>query len=263
MAPGLTLISGFFDGDNGVQLIRPDGSVVNRWRMRFYDIFSDVSHIAVPGWVPQTNWNVELHGIIVLPDGSLIFNFETAGLVKMDRCGTVQWTLPRMTHHSVEQSEDGAFWVPAYRYVADKSPYPGLVAPYAEDTILKVSSDGRVLKEISSEEILFKNDMQGVLIDFYSSGVTRKDLLTGHELLHPNDVEELPTDRAHAFPQFAAGDLLVSLRYVNLIMVVDPDSLKVKSHQIGPWLLSMIPTSSPMDKSPSLILRRDNDKSDW
>ena len=51
-----------------------------------------------------------------------------------------------------------------------------------------------------------------------------------------NSVEELSPEMAAHFPQFAAGDLLMSLRNPNLIMVVDPVARKIKWHQTGPWM---------------------------
>ena len=41
---------------------------------------------------------------------------------------------------------------------------------------------------------------------------------------------------AGAFPTFRAGDLAISLRTHNLVLVVDPRNWRVKWHQTGPWL---------------------------
>ena len=49
------------------------------------------------------------------------------------------------------------------------------------------------------------------------------------------DVEELGPELADAFPQFAVGDLLVSMRSLNLIAVLDGSTHDVKWWQIGPW----------------------------
>lgn len=229
-APGLTLVSGFFDGGNELRLIRLDGSIVRRWPARFTDIFPNQTHIAPAQTVPKGNWNVEVHGSLALPDGSVVFNFEYAGIVKLDRCGRVQWTVPRMTHHSVEPSEDGGFWVSSRRYVQGTSPFPEFTPPYHEETLMKVSATGTVLDEISVLGVLFKNDLQGSLFATSPLGQLPADFP------HLNDVKELSSTRASRFPQFAAGDVLVSLRALNMLMVVDPRTQKVKWHQVGRWI---------------------------
>ena len=55
------------------------------------------------------------------------------------------------------------------------------------------------------------------------------------ELVHSNKVGELPGEIADAFPMFDAGDLVVSLRFKNMIFVIDRETWTVKWHQTGPW----------------------------
>jgi hypothetical protein len=245
--PGLTFISSFFpDGDNEMRLMRLDGSIVNRWPVRLFKIFPNRDHIE-ERFRPQSEWNVHTHGALALPDGSIVFTFEGFGTVKLDRCGAVLWTLPRMTHHSLESSQDGGFWIPAGKLVKENSPFPLLKPPYNQDLILKVSADGKVVDEISILDVMFKNGLGPFL---FSNGLPGVQLATtegfaGVDPTHLNDVEELTSEMASSFPQFRSGDLLLSLRNLNMIMVIDPVTKKVKWHQTGPWLKQHDPDFQP------------------
>jgi hypothetical protein len=226
-------MSGFFENGNQLRLIERDGAVVAKWPVNFYDIFEDDTHIKRK---PKTNWNTDTHGALVLPDGSVVFNFEYCGLVKLDRYGNVVWKLKRETHHSVELSEKGGFWVPCRRHYAEgkKSPFPPFYTPFSEDTILYISQDGKILKEISVPGLFMKNDLETLLT------VTGHDIILDkkwdQEILHLNKVGELSSDIAKDFPMFKAGDLALSIRESNLVMVIDPDTQKVKWWRIGPWI---------------------------
>jgi hypothetical protein len=224
--PGLTMLAGFFDGGNQIRMVRLDGSVVHKWPVAYFDEFSSTDHIQPADQAPKTNWNAAVHGSLALPDGSIVFNFTYKGTVKLDRCGKTQWTIARMTHHSVNRSADGTFWIPSSRYIASTTTFPNLRPPFVEDTILKVSERGEILTEISIEETLFKNNLQGMLLWKRGTG----------DITHVNDVEELTPELAPHFPMFAAGDLLVSMRMQHMIFVMDPKTLAVKWTQIGPWI---------------------------
>ncbi|MGI9356149.1 MAG: arylsulfotransferase family protein [Rhizobiaceae bacterium] len=231
-APGVTLLAAFHKGGNGLRLIGPEGNVINYWPVNYRDIWGDSRHIEPSSERPATDWNVDIESVLALPDGSVIFSFGQGGLVKMDRCGELEWKVPRMTHHSIERAEGGGFWVPGRRYVTGKSEFPPLITPYFEEQILRISEDGKVLQEISLPGLFYKNGMQAILLASGKGVVANTD----PELTHLNDVEELTSELAQQFPQFAAGDLIVSMRDFNLVLIMDPRTEKIKWYQTGPWL---------------------------
>lgn len=56
-----------------------------------------------------------------------------------------------------------------------------------------------------------------------------------------NDVEPLSSSLADEYPLFEAGDLLLSLRNLDLVLVVDPDTRRVKWHADDPFLMQHDP----------------------
>lgn len=237
----LVLMAGLFENGNQLRLVRRDGSVVARWPVRFSELLPTTDHMRDP---PATDWNVDTHGALALPDGSVVFNFEYAGLVKLDRCGRVAWTLAHPTHHSVERAEGGGFWVPGQRHVPEGTwrlpPFP---PPYREDLILRVSAEGEILTEISVPELMYANGLEPLLTATgHNFGA---DFEWDEELVHLNKIEELTADRAGAFPGLDAGDLMLSLRDHNMLLAVDPRTSRVKWHQTGPWRRQHDPEFAP------------------
>jgi hypothetical protein len=99
--------------------------------------------------------------------------------------------------------------------------YVGLKPPFFEDTILKVSPEGVIEREISLLEVIYKSGHVGLLRQH-----------TG-DILHLNDVEVLDKDKADAFKNiFEAGDIMVSMRHANTICVIDGRTERIK------WSLS-------------------------
>lgn len=243
----LVLLSGFFGGGNEIRLLRRDGSLVARWPVSFSAHFPDVSYLKAP---PLTDRNVDIHGVLIQPDGSVVFNFEYSGTVKLSRCGETVWTLAHSTHHSIEFAEGGGYWVPGRRYVSgagteDFPPFTRMNTDQAIDDqlILRVTEDGVIAEQISVARILYDNGLEPVMTasgnSFKSNGNWDR------ELVHLNKIGELPSSLADAFQGFEAGDLVLSLRQYNLVLVVDPDDWRVKWHQTGPWRRQHDPEFNP------------------
>ncbi len=229
------LLSGFFENSNELRLIKRDGSIVARWPVKFNDYFEDGSHL-LKRKRPATEWNMDTHGALMTQTGSVVFNFEHGGLVKLDNCGALEWVLLEETHHSVEHAEDGGFWVPGRRENLQTTPYefPPFRPPYDEDLILKVSSTGEVQTRISVPELFFNSELETLLT---SNGTDFRDLkVWDKEIIHLNSISELQTDFAANFLQFNPGDILLSLRTYNMLLVVDPELKIIKWYKVGPWV---------------------------
>jgi arylsulfotransferase ASST len=231
-SPGMTLITGFFDGSTAIRLIDIDGRELNQWRISYNEIWPTSPHLDKQ----PHDWNTEVHGAMLQPDGDVIFTFQYAGLVRLDRCGDVVWKLPRQTNHQFVADAEGNLWVPSRELREQPIPkYPKVPAPFYEEYVLKVSPEGKVLAEISMLDAIFESRFEGLLFanGAHDPGLER---VFNSDFTHLNDVEVLTPDLAPAFPMFETGDLLVSLRNLDLLMVIDPETRQIKWTQTGPFI---------------------------
>lgn len=237
--PGLTLLAAFIKDTNELRLIDLDGTVVQRWPVNFAALFPDQSHIVPPKNRPKSEWNTQLHGALALPDGSVVFDYEYMGLVKLDRCGNTVWTVTRMIHHRIEPSEDGGFWVGSRNHVPSRrAQYPMIAAPFFDETVLKVSSTGKVQQEFSVLDLIV-SQMPGAFFGNADHSIPNGDFM------HLNDIEELTSNLAPVFPRFRRGDLILSLRGLSMLLMVDPQSKQIKWHQVGRWTRQHDPDFRP------------------
>jgi hypothetical protein len=142
------------------------------------------------------------------------------------------WKVPRETHHAVFLADDNTLWVPARRFHNERSTlFPNLVPPFYEDTLLQVSLNGEVLREISVLGLVYENKMEGLL----QTG-KRYTKVRFIDPLHLNDVDVLSPKQAAAFESLDAGVVMISMRFPNLVLIFEPDSGKIIWHQNGPWI---------------------------
>lgn len=231
--PGLTLLTAVGrDARLEARVVELDGSVVQHWSLDWFETWPDAEHVPdifMPKQTPGTN----IHGAAVMDNGDLVFNFEYQGLVRMDVCGEVVWRLPYLTHHSVfVDEESGHLWVSGKRFHEEPvARLPNHRPPFAEPTVLEISPNGDILREISVFEILSNNDMEGLLqLKDFSEILKEKGTTTG-DTLHLNDVEVFPSHLSA--DQFKPGDVMISLRNIHTVLVFDPESLEVTFVKTG------------------------------
>lgn len=224
-----------FGWDPGIKLFDRQGNVLHQWRVRPTEVFDESQHRRGSRLAEQ-----DIQGSWLLPDGDVVVNIEYAGAVRLDACSDVQWTLPRGNHHSLHRADDGSFWSPGISRAqpprSERYPegYPGL-QPDAiyHPTILNFTADGEVRQVFRVLDLLYDNDLQRF--------IPKNRQHDRPDVVHMNDVEPLPADRADSYPLFEVGDLLVSLRNLDLVFVFDPETREVKWSASRPFIMQHDP----------------------
>lgn len=231
MQKGLLLMA--MDAGDRNTLVRVQdrqGRVIHQWLVRWFDVWSE----GEGSWPDsrRTNKGSFLHGMELLPDASLVTNFDYLSTVRLDVCGKTMWKLDNMGHHSVNLAPDGTLWVSALKtYEKGPTGYALHKSPLDSYLLQQLSLDGNILRNIPVIEVLQKNDLHGLL---YMSSLENYTIAVRRDTMHLNDIEAFPADLPSSL--FSPGDLLVSLRNINTIMVIDPKTLKIKWRATGEML---------------------------
>ena len=186
------------------------------------------------------------HGLYVFEDGSILVNFDQGDIMaRLDACGEPIWVRKGIFHHSIERADDGTFWT--WRAADSTSAYSHFqyLVNFRGDT-------GAILNEYSLIDDLLKTSSLTTTIfgippdyEYQKANIAPENKL---DVFHPNDIEPLPSELAPRFPNFRAGDLLISLRDSNLVAILDPIARKVKWWSHGPWRTQHDPDFGPDGK---------------
>jgi hypothetical protein len=212
--PGWRFLSGafFLNGAprNAVLLMAPDNRVVHYWR---------TEEVALGDWTPRPENLKVPHGLEVIPDGSILVTHDPfSSLQRLGPCGQRLWATAGDFHHTVTLGPEGdAVWA------------------YDNADIIEIDlQDGTILRRINTDDIMAANPGRDVFEMRRQHethlGENRRDT-TGRwmsDALHFNDIDPLPAARAAAFEGFDAGDLMLSARSLNAVIVVDSDTLELK-----------------------------------
>jgi hypothetical protein len=160
----------------------------------------------------------------LLPDGGIVAMFDEIGLVRLDAASRVVWVWPASVHHDLFVDSTGEIWALA----REKRVVPGLHNgdPILEDFVVELSPEGKVVRRISLVECFQRSRYAPLL----ASAPREKE-----NLFHTNSVAVFDGSLAGRSPVFRRGNLLISLKNLNVVAVVDPDASRVVWALTGQW----------------------------
>jgi len=144
-------------------------------------------------------------------------------------------------HHSLFEAEDGTIWASAETYVAEgQTGHPQIAAPYHAWTAQQISPDGDILQTIDVTQVIAENDLSGLL---HLASISNENTTVRGDTLHLNDVEVFPSSATSTL--FSPGDVMLSLRNINTILVIDQATRAVKWRATGDFLRQHDPDFLP------------------
>jgi len=173
------------------------------------------------------------HAFAVLPDGSIMVSFDHGDVMaRLDRCGNTVWKKPGVYHHSLQRANDGSYWTwrsegtpdGQYHYLENFDPDTGR-------TLREIGLVEDIIKHLGPQAMIFGVRPDHDFLHFEKTPENKEQI----DIFHPNDVDVLTDELAPAFPEFRAGDLLLSFRTLHLVAVLDPQDLKIRWWSHGPW----------------------------
>lgn len=214
-------------------LINMRGDVVHQWDAPFRTVWPNPKHVRNP--VPDTH--VHFFGCHLYANGDLLAVYHGFpdtpygyGLVKLDKDAKVLWAYAANVHHTLDVGEDGLIYALTHEIVHQLPPsLRFLPTPCLVDYLVVLSPDGKELKRLPIIEALHDSPYAALL------PIRPRLEDTAWDIFHANSVEVLTKRLAPKFPLFRAGQILISVRELDAVAVLDPQSGKAVWAARGPW----------------------------
>ena len=234
---GVTMAQAFANDRFAMLLLGENGERLYRW-----DVPDEVyERIEARGWKVDRGFQ-EIMGGHLYEDGDVLGIIYQQGLFRIDRCSGLNWFRPGLYHHDAKVAADGSIWALSANYLAEQpGAYAHIAPPHYDDVVVHLSSEGEVLEEISLLDAIYRSGYQGLVLEGKSAYPESKQ----DDPAHSNDIE-IVSEAFAARHDFAnAGDLLVSLRGADSIVLIDRDTKLVKWALTGMFLRQHDPDLQP------------------
>ena len=191
--------------DDGLSLLPKD----HEYTVAFPHLFSNGDLLAVLGTTAYTPWGI--------------------GIIKLDKDSKLIWKYMKQAHHDADIAPDGRIF--ALLHTVIRKPLQGLQAirtPFIDDQVVVLSAAGEELQAVSVMRAV-KNSVYQSILQFADPEQPKGDFL------HVNSVTYLDAEKASMLPNAAEGDVLISLRQIDVLAVLDLRNETIKWAVRGPW----------------------------
>jgi hypothetical protein len=176
------------------------GNALHSWTYESTDVWPDA---------PRTGHGEFWRRVYAYPDGDLLAIFEGIGMIKLDRESRLQWAFKGWCHHEAVVADDGRIYVLTRR--GQMVPRLSESRPVLVDYITILDADGHLLSEHSLLECVENSPHRDLL----------RGARKGGDIFHTNSIHILDGSLAGDDPAFADGNVLVSMRKIDVLAVVD------------------------------------------
>ena len=186
--------------DRAAYLIDMEGRILHQWSY------------------PYGNW----HHSELLPSGGLLVTIRDRQLLRLDRDSTVVWSADGRFHHDIWVRTNGDIY--AIARVARSCPAIHSAVMTLDEHIVIFTEDGERKSEISLLDILLGSPYACLL-----PSVGDRDFGPDMELdiLHANHVEVFDGRLEDHSPLFREGNILLTIRNINLAVIIDGRSMEI------------------------------------
>jgi hypothetical protein len=204
-------------------LLTMDGRVLHRWAYEFSAAFPDYSDA---DQCLETNvfFRDFWRRCYLYPNGDLLAVYDGFGMIKLDCQSRLLWAVRYGCHHDMCVTDDGMI------YVITREPrmIPELNRDQQilDDFIAVLDSEGRMIRKVSVAKALEQS--------YYSPFLESVPAIP--DVFHTNTVQVLDGSQAQRSPVFKRGNVLISIRNINVVGIVDMDTEKMVWALSGQWL---------------------------
>jgi hypothetical protein len=195
-------------------LIDMEGHTIHRWFRPSADIW--------PGAKQKRKGARYFRRAYLLEDGALLVIFEGLGLAKLDKDSNVVWATPPegdtgpVAHHDLEVQPNGD--VLALTRAPRIVPWLNTGKHILDDFVFIYGPDGEQKYRTSLAEAFGNSAYRDVLVNR-----KRKK----GDIFHSNSVHMLDGSVAHVNTAFDPGNVLISIRHLNMLAVLDPKKREI------------------------------------
>ena len=210
-----------------------NGHEIHRWSLTRDEV--------IPGATGQSRTffgmlEAQIEGRHLYPNGDLLVVYEQQAMgewggpvVKLDKDSHIVWKAAVKSHHALEVLGDRIYVLTQDFTPPTREPIvPSLAGmPYIDDFVTVLDPDGKVLSSHSVLEALAHTDTMrlGEVVPFNDRA----------DPLHTNALDVLTEQTARFIPGAKPGNVLLSLKHLDMLVVMDLDTDRVVWTLRGGW----------------------------
>jgi len=201
----------------GAAILYADGKPLHAWA---YNLWEQTPLDAIPAFATQARhggWDF-CSRAEPLRDGGLLFIQKGCGVFRIDRDSNLRWAAWFPAHHDLQVQPDGRILVLVQTETA------GNALP-TDDFIVTLSGAGAELGRISIVRAILRSD-HAPLLERHG---------TNRPYLHTNKLHVLDGRWADRAPAFRKGNILLSCRDIDTLLIIDPAAERVVWSLGGMW----------------------------